>query len=110
MKNSLHYKGYMGTVAFSEEDGVFHGRVSGVKASIFFAGDSVESLTEDFHDAVDEYLKHCVENGVEPERPYKGSFNVRIGAELHRKAAEHASEQGVSLNSFVEEAIRHYVE
>ena len=102
----LNYKGYAGSIEFSEMDEVFHGKVLGVKALISFEGDSVRTITEDFHAAVDEYLDFCAENEVEPEKPFKGSFNVRIGTELHRKAALTALAQGVSLNSLVEDAIR----
>ena len=104
--NYMHYKDYVGSVEFSEEDAVFHGKVVGIKSLISFEGDSVSTLVEDFHNAVDEYLDFCAENGKEPEKPFKGSFNVRIGAELHRKAAMSASAKGVSLNAFVEDAIR----
>ena len=104
--NYLHYKNYVGSVAFSEEDAVFHGKVMGIKALISFEGDSVSAITNDFHQAVDEYLKFCTHNGKEPEKPFKGSFNVRIGTDLHRKATLAASARGVSLNMLVEDAIR----
>ena len=104
--NCLNYKGYTGNIEFSEEDSVFHGKVSGIKSLISFEGDSVASLTSDFHNAVDEYLDFCAQNCKEPEKPFKGSFNVRIGADLHRKAALSASVKGMSLNAFVEDAIR----
>jgi len=109
MNNCLNYKGYTGNIEFSEEDGVFHGKVIGIKPLISFEGDSVSLITEDFRNAIDEYLEFCDENDIEPEKPFKGSFNVRIGAELHRKAVLAASSNGVSLNSFVEEAIRQRV-
>jgi predicted HicB family RNase H-like nuclease len=105
----LHYKDYTGSVAFSEHDAVFHGKVVGIKALISFEGDSVSAITEDFHNAVDEYLTHCAENGQMPEKPFKGSFNVRVDADLHRKAALAASARGVSLNALVEDAIRQCV-
>ena len=104
--NYMHYKGYDGSLEFSEEDSVFHGRIIGIKAMISFEGDSVASITEDFHDAVDEYLEFCANKDIEPEKPFKGSFNVRISSELHRKAMLIASTQGMSLNAFVEDAIR----
>lgn len=109
MKNIINYKGYTGTVEFSEEDMVFHGKVIGISDSISFEGDTVESLVEDFHCAVDEYLEFCKENGKEPQQQYKGSFNVRIAADLHRKASLGAFAKNISLNSYVEEAIRSQV-
>jgi len=107
--NYLHYRDYIGTVTFSEEDSVFHGKVMGIKALISFEGNSVSAITTDFHNAVDEYLKFCAHNGKEPEKPYKGSFNIRIGTDLHRKATLAASSRGISLNTLVENAIRQSV-
>ena len=109
MNNYMHYKGYTGSVEFSEKDAVLHGKVVGIKSVISFEGDSVSSITEDFHNAVDEYLEFCAKNDNPPEKPFKGSFNIRIGSDLHRKAALTAGARGVSLNTFVEDAIRQNV-
>jgi len=105
----LHYKNYTGSVEFSEEDAVFHGKVLGIKSLISFEGDSVDTITKDFHKAIDEYLRFCEAKGKEPEKPFKGSFNVRIGTDLHRKLALTASSRGISLNSLVEDVIRQSV-
>ncbi|MCL2721897.1 MAG: type II toxin-antitoxin system HicB family antitoxin [Treponema sp.] len=107
--NYLHYKNYTGNVSFSEEDACFHGKVIGIKALITFEGNSVSSITDDFHKAVDEYLMFCVSKSKEPEKPFKGSFNVRISADLHRKLALTANTRGVSLNTLVENAIQQMV-
>ena len=107
--NYLHYRDYVGNVEFSEMDAVFHGKVIGIKSLISFEGDSVSAIIKDFHSAVDEYLEFCAETGRQPEKPFKGSFNVRIGTDLHRKAALAASARGISLNTFVEDAIRQTV-
>ncbi|MDR2179216.1 MAG: type II toxin-antitoxin system HicB family antitoxin [Synergistaceae bacterium] len=105
----LHYKDYAGSVEFSEEDRVFHGKVIGIKSFISFEGDSASALIEDFQNAVDEYLAFCLKNGTAPEKPFKGSFNVRVGADLHRRAVLAASDRGISLNALVEDAIRQAV-
>jgi len=103
--NYLNYKNYSGSVCFSEEDAVFFGKVIGIKALISYEGDSVSSLTDDFHNAVDEYLEFCAAKGMEAEKPFKGSFNIRINSDLHRALAQTASSCGLSLNSFVEQAL-----
>jgi len=111
MKPSSHisHKGYTGSVEFSAEDSVFHGKVIGIKSLISFEGDSVTSLIDDFCCAVDEYLEFCEENGNEPEQPYEGTINVHIGPDLHRRAAAAASAMDISLNTFVENAIERAV-
>lgn len=110
MSGYLHYKDYTGSIEFSEEDAVFHGRVIGIKALISFEGGSVDVITADFHAAVDEYLACCAKNKKQPEKPFKGSFNVRLGANLHRRAALAASVRGISLNALVEDAVRQAVD
>jgi predicted HicB family RNase H-like nuclease len=76
MKNLLNYKGYFGSLKFSDEDNVFHGRIIGINDRITYEGDSVQNLLWDFNSAVDEYLNVCTELGKEPEKSYKGSFKV----------------------------------
>lgn len=109
MNNMLEYKGYYGTVELSGTDNVLFGKVIGVNSLISYEGDSVQSLRDDFQGAVDEYLEMCAENGIEPEKTYKGSFNVRVSPELHKTLALVSASRGQTLNSAVEEAIRHYV-
>lgn len=106
MKNTMEYRGYIGSVEFSEVDGVFCGKVQGVRALISYEGTNVEELVEDFHGAVDDYLILCEEEGIEPEKYYKGSFNVRISPELHKRAAICAISNDISLNKLVEEAVK----
>ena len=109
MNNMLEYKGYYGTVELSGTDNVLFGKVIGVNSLISYEGDSVQSLRDDFQGAVDEYLEMCAENGIEPEKTYKGSFNVRVSPELHKSLALVSASRGQTLNSAVEEAIKHYV-
>ena len=106
MSNTMEYRNYIGSVEFSEADGVFFGKVMGIRALISYEGTTAKELIEDFHGAVDDYLAHCEETGTEPERAYKGSFNVRVSPELHRQAVIYASAHQMTLNSFVENAMR----
>jgi predicted HicB family RNase H-like nuclease len=109
MKNALDYKGYFGSVEFSDEDDIFHGRIIGINDHITYEGDSVQSLQLDFKSAVDEYLETCTELGKIPEKAYKGSFNVRIEPALHRQLVVYSLSHGKSLNATVEEAIKNYI-
>jgi len=105
MKN-LAYKGYTGSIEYSREDGLLYGKVLGIRGLISFEGDTGKKLEVDFRDAIDAYLADCKQNRVTPEKPFKGSFNVRISPKLHRTAALLAMEENSSLNSFVAESIR----
>lgn len=106
MNNTMQYKGYIGSVEFSEEDGLFYGKVQGIRSLISYEGTNASELISDFHGAVDDYLALCNESGESPEVPYKGSLNVRFkNAEVHRRAAIAAIKNGQSLNSFIEDAV-----
>jgi predicted HicB family RNase H-like nuclease len=62
-----------------------------------------------FHEAVDEYIETCNEMGKEPQKAFKGVFNVRVKPELHQKVAFVATKKGVALNQVVSEALSQYV-
>ena len=106
MNNIMEYRGYVGSVEFSESDGVFYGKVQGIRSLISYEGSTARELVDDFHGAVDDYLAACEAEGTAPELAYKGSLNVRLGEELHRRAAIYAMTHRQSLNSFIEEAVR----
>lgn len=105
MKNLIEYKGYIGSIEFSQEDELFYGKVQGIRALISYEGTNAQELIEDFHEAVDAYLELCQENGKTPEKAYKGSFNIRVSPELHKKIAIYAMEHDITLNNFVEQSI-----
>jgi predicted HicB family RNase H-like nuclease len=101
----MNYKGYEAVIEFDEEDRLFVGRVINTKDVIVFDGLSVDELEQSFHAVVDEYLEDCKSLGKTPDKPFSGRFNLRIPSELHRKAATKASQEGISLNTLVEQAL-----
>lgn len=109
MNGMMEYKGYHAKVEYSPEDDTFVGQVFGVADTLVFDGQSIEELQAMFHASIDDYLELCKEIGKEPDREYRGTFNVRVPVELHRAAAMAAESKDVSLNQFVTEALRRYV-
>ena len=105
MNNTIEYKGYVGSVEYSESDGVFFGKVQGIRSLISYEGSTAKELMDDFHGAVDDYIALCEEEGTAPETAYKGSLNVRLGSDLHKRAAVYAMNHQQSLNSFIEDAV-----
>jgi predicted HicB family RNase H-like nuclease len=105
MKN-LEYKGYTGSIEYSKEDDLLFGKVLGINGLISYEGKTGNELETDFKEAIDTYLADCKSDGIAPEKPFKGSFNVRISPVLHQKAALLAMEDKMSLNNFVAESIR----
>jgi len=109
MSGAMEYKGYMGSVGYSDEDEVFHGRLTGLRDLVTFEGTDVRSLRKAFHGAVDDYLATCGRLSKKPDTPFKGSFNVRVGADLHKRAAVYAAEHSKKLNAVVSEALESYL-
>ena len=110
MHNTMKYKTYIGSVEFDEEKEIFFGSVLGIRTSITYQGQEAGSLVRDFHKAVDDYFAACTAAGTEPERAYKGTFNVRVSEDLHREAVLYGLRHDMSLNSVVEQALQHMVE
>lgn len=99
--SELSYKGYTAGVEFSAEDGLLIGRVLNIEGLIMFSAGSVIDLVSEFHAAIDSYIASCTADKVDPQKPYKGTFNVRIGSDNHRSAANIANSLGMSLNEFI---------
>lgn len=108
---TLKYKGYIGSVNYSDEDKCLYGKVMGLPSNILisYEGDNVRELQEDFSTAIDDYIDDCEKKGIEPQKTYSGSFNVRISPELHGKVAERAAQLGETINSYVKFALEQAV-
>lgn len=104
--NNLSYGKYLGSIEFSLEDKCLFGRILFINDSILYEGQTIEGLEIAFKEAVDDYLAYCKEAGRPADKPFSGSFNVRIDKDLHRKAAQEAGKQGIALNEFVSQAIK----
>lgn len=105
----FNYKNYLGSVHFSEEDRVFHGKIEFIRPLVSFEGTDVDGLEAAFREAVDDYLALCQELGKVPEKAFKGTFNVRTGSRLHRHAALFAKQNGTNLNNVVIDALNNYL-
>lgn len=109
MNNMMQYKDYLGSICYSDEDQIFYGKVEYIRSLISFEGEDVPSLRANFETAIDDYFALCEDKGITPEKPFKGTFNIRVGSQLHRQAALFAQEQGVNLNKLVTDALEAYL-
>ena len=101
----LNYKGYSGTIEPQIENNTLFGKIAFIRDLVTYEATTLKELEKEFHFSVDSYLEDCIELGKEPNKPFKGSFNVRIGSDLHREAMMQAQDQGINLNEFVKQAI-----
>ena len=106
MSNILDYRKYRARVEFDAEDGVFVGRIAGIRDGVSFHADSVPALVEAFHEAVDDYIETCARLGKSPERPFSGKLMLRLDPAVHAKSVEAAELAGKSLNQWTEDVLR----
>ena len=110
MKNYFEYKNYIGKIEMSVEDGVFFGKIHGIRDLVTFEGVSFRELENAFREAVDDYLELCSECGKEPQKTYKGQYNIRISPELHRSVSIQALKENITLNQLTAKALQLYME
>ena len=106
MKDRIKYKGFIGSVHYASEDRVFYGKIEGVNDLITFEGSTVNELEEGFKFMIDEHIKDCTKKNTPLEKSYKGNLNIRLSQEVHKKAVYNAALRGVSLNQYINDAIK----
>lgn len=103
--NSMIYNGYSARIEYDDEDGVFFGRIAGIRDGVGFHADNVADLKAAFGEAVDDYLETCTRIGKSPQKPYSGKVMFRISPDIHARAATAAEIAGQSLNEWAEKAL-----
>ena len=110
MSSMLKYRGYYGSIEVSTEDNCLFGKLQFIRALVNYEGETVAELEKAFQEAVDDYLNTCEDQNIKPEIPCKGSFNVRVGHDLHLAASVAARRQSISLNDLTRNALSEYLE
>jgi predicted HicB family RNase H-like nuclease len=101
MKDMMTYNGYFGSVHYNDTDSIFYGKLEFIRAIVSYEGTDVDSLRRAFRKAVDDYLDFCREKGKPPEKPFKGTFNVRLSPDLHQRLSEKAINENMTLNAYI---------
>jgi len=102
----MEYKGYVGIVEYDSEAKLFHGDIINTRDVITFQGTTVEEIETAFKESIEDYIDWCKSENVEPEKPYSGKFNLRLSPELHKEVAITAKKLKISINNFVEKALK----
>jgi predicted HicB family RNase H-like nuclease len=103
--DTLKYKGYEGTAEIDVSHCVCHGRILFIDDLVTYRASDPSGLQREFEAAVDDYIATCNEVGKEPQRPFRGLFNVRVSPALHRAAAMRAVRDDIALNDVVVRAL-----
>lgn len=107
MKDFMQYKGYYGSVHIDDEDFILHGKIEFIRALVSYEATDVRGLRKAFEEAVDDYLDLCSTQHITPEKPFKGSLNIRLGSELHRRVAILAEQKHLTINKFITQVLDH---
>jgi len=105
MSKVIEYNGYIGSIEYSSEDKCFYGKLEMIDDLVTFEADSAKELEINFHTVVDEYIDTCKALNKEPQKTYKGVFNVRIDPALHKRIYEETLKAGISLNAFIQKTL-----
>mgnify|MGYP003412130484 CR=1 FL=1 len=103
--NTMTYGGYSALIEYDDEDGIFFGKLAGIRDGVGFHADNVADLRAAFQEAVDDYVEMCAKVGKSPQKPHSGNLMLRIDPLVHSKAALAAELAGKSLNQWSEEAL-----
>lgn len=72
MTNAMTFKGYSARIGYDNEDGIYTGRVAGIRDGVGFHADTIDALWNAFHEAVEDYAETCAKVGKEPQKGYAG--------------------------------------
>ena len=108
--NTMSHLGFTARVAYDDRDGIFVGRILGIRHIISFHGETTARLRAAFEHAVDDYVTECKENGLKPEKPASGKLLLRVPPDVHGKALVVSHAAGKSLNQWAAEVLQRAVE
>lgn len=106
---TLEYNGFQGSIELDTQTFEMHGKILHINDLVTYEAENPKELYNEFVAAVEDYLDTCRELGVEPEKPYSGSFNIRIGVHLHKDLAKFSARHNSSINEIVKDAINCHI-
>ncbi|WED21076.1 type II toxin-antitoxin system HicB family antitoxin [Vibrio sp. JC009] len=105
MSKFMDYKGYFGSVEVSLDDNVLHGKIECINDLVTYEAENPAKLRMAFEEAVEDYLETCEMLGKAPDKTMSGTFNIRIGSDMHKQVYLRAKQEGVSINELIKVAI-----
>jgi predicted HicB family RNase H-like nuclease len=107
LKNVLEYQGLTAKIGLDTHAQIFRGEVIGVRTSLHFEGRTYDELVRCFEQAVDDYLEFCQEQGITPEKTWKGKLTFRPRSDAMRHLIW---SQACASNMSVNEWMNHVIE
>lgn len=105
-ENVLEYRGYEAAVTFDADDNILVGRVIGIRDTIDFHSTTAKGIRKEFKTSIDEYIRMCREDGVEPNRPNGGRLGLVLPESLEASLERVAAKAGKSPQTIALDAIQ----
>jgi len=109
MSSTLQHRGYEGTVQYSAEDKMLHGRLLCARDMISYGGNDLAEIETNFKDAVDEYLAFCAEEGKAPDPPNPLATEIALKHDVQAEALRYAQQHNRPLETVVNDAVKDYL-
>lgn len=111
MKNIMELDGFTAVICYDPETNRFRGEIKGINGGADFYGANPDELRSEFRASLDFFIDTCKKHGLPVKKPASsGKFVVRLPSDLHAQAATAALAKGLSMNAFIEKAIRHEIQ
>lgn len=104
-KTLKKYRGYEGSIEADFDNDILCGKILFISDFVGYEGESLSELKQEFEAAVDAYIEVCEAAQEKPNLPFSGTFNVRVGPEIHEQLVRRAYQLDVKMNRIVKEAI-----
>jgi predicted HicB family RNase H-like nuclease len=105
----LHFREYVGSIGYDSSENMFFGKVMYINDAILFSSDTIEGLALDFENVIEDYLSLCEKEGLQPNKPMSGVFNVRTSPENHYCLSVISKREKTTLNNVLNEAIKDFI-
>ena len=110
MKNVMKFDGgYQAVISYDPEIRMFRGEFVGLNGGADFYAEDLSGLEREGKLSLKVFLEECQARGIEPYKKI-GNFALRLDPELYRRSSLAAAASGVSLNSFIAEALKEHLE
>jgi predicted HicB family RNase H-like nuclease len=101
MMNTMNIDGYKAIIKYDPVLDKFRGEFIGLNGGADFYATTIEELKKKGSISLKVFLEMCKEEGLNPNKEYSGTFNLRVPPELHAEIAARAAAEGKSLNKCV---------
>ncbi|MCD4722512.1 MAG: type II toxin-antitoxin system HicB family antitoxin [Desulfobacula sp.] len=107
---TIKYKDFIGSIEVSLNDNCLYGKILFINDLVTYQADNIDKIKKEFKLAVDDYVETCQTLKIAHHKSFSGTFNVRIGPELHQKAALYATRKNIKINTVVTSALEKHLE